>query len=352
MILFGTIRQLCGKQKWFPQVLAQFSEDSSAKIPQTAYEYHPESRLENEKIETKRSRLLYQSKKRGILENDILLGEFADQMLQKMNLKQLMRYDEIINGEYMEWDLYYYISGRKNLPKDLEGCEVFQLMLDFVKKRTEEEMHVDNVLVVLSISLLSVLGMQTNPISIPKGQKHGNIVIAAVISTPLLPDGDNFGVCELEGFDLNPTGPLVPCNFLDERWIDCDAPIDISSIPEANNTKVDGACLTWGGTRYENVEQTNVTCRVLPCIECRGPRTFMRKVPCIKYTGHYFLSTLLYSVFLGILAVDRFCLGYSAIAVGKLMTLGGLGLWWIVDIILLITGNLLPADGSNWQPYY
>lgn len=71
-----------------------------------------------------------------------------------------------------------------------------------------------------------------------------------------------------------------------------------------------------------------------------------------RYTGHYFLSTLLYSVFLGILAVDRFCLGYSAIAVGKLMTLGGLGLWWIVDIFLLITGSLLPADGSNWQPYY
>uniref|UniRef100_A0A915PST2 TM2 domain-containing protein n=1 Tax=Setaria digitata TaxID=48799 RepID=A0A915PST2_9BILA len=115
---------------------------------------------------------------------------------------------------------------------------------------------------------------------------------------------------------------------------------------------MDGACLTWGGTRYENVEQTNVTCRVLPCIECRGPRIFLRKVPCIKYTGHYFLSTLLYSIFLGVLAVDRFCLGYSAIAVGKLMTLGGLGLWWIVDIFLLITGSLMPADGSNWQPYY
>ncbi|EJD75478.1 hypothetical protein LOAG_17387 [Loa loa] len=213
-------------------------------------------------------------------------------------------------------------------------------------------MHVDSILMTLLTSMLPVFGIQTNPVSIPKGQKHGNIVIAAVISTPLLPDNDGFGVCELEGFDLNPTGPLVPCSFLDERWIDCDAPVDVSSIPEANNTKVDGACLTWGGTRYENVERTNVTCRVLPCIECRGPRTFMRKVPCIKYTGHYFLSTLLYSVFLGILAVDRFCLGYSAIAVGKLMTLGGLGLWWIVDIFLLITGSLLPADGSNWQPYY
>uniref|UniRef100_A0AAF5PRM5 Succinate dehydrogenase assembly factor 2, mitochondrial n=1 Tax=Wuchereria bancrofti TaxID=6293 RepID=A0AAF5PRM5_WUCBA len=339
MALFGTIRQLFRTQKWFTHAMAQFSDQSSIKIAQTAHDYNPELRLENENIETKRSRLLYQSKKRGILENDILLGEFASQMLQKMSIQQLMRYDEIINGEHMEWDLYYYMSGRKDLPEDLKSCEVFQ-------------MHLGRALMTLLTGILPISGIQTNPVSVPKGQKHGNIVIAAVISTPLLPDNDGFGVCELEGFDLNPTGPLVPCSFLDERWVDCDAPVDISSIPEANNTKVDGACVIWGGTRYENVERTNVTCRVLPCIECRGPRTFLRQVPCIKYTGHYFLSTLLYSVFLGILAVDRFCLGYSAIAVGKLMTLGGLGLWWIVDIFLLITGNLLPADGSNWQPYY
>jgi hypothetical protein len=55
---------------------------------------------------------------------------------------------------------------------------------------------------------------------------------------------------------------------------------------------------------------------------------------------------------LGIFAVDRFSLGYSAIAVGKLMTLGGLGVWWIIDIILLINGNLTPADDSQWEPYF
>ena len=31
---------------------------------------------------------------------------------------------------------------------------------------------------------------------------------------------------------------------------------------------------------------------------------------------------------------------------------GGLGIWWIVDIILLVTGHLTPADDSNWEPYY
>ena len=39
-------------------------------------------------------------------------------------------------------------------------------------------------------------------------------------------------------------------------------------------------------------------------------------------------------------------------AVGKLLTLGGVGIWWIIDIVLLVTGMLKPADDSNWVPYF
>ena len=64
------------------------------------------------------------------------------------------------------------------------------------------------------------------------------------------------------------------------------------------------------------------------------------------------MTTLLYSILLGFFGVDRFWLGHTGTAVGKLLTIGGAGIWWFVDIILLIIGELQPADESNWNPYY
>ena len=46
---------------------------------------------------------------------------------------------------------------------------------------------------------------------------------------------------------------------------------------------------------------------------------------------------LLASIFLGTIGLDRFLLGDIGKGIGKLLTGGGLGLWWIVDWFL-ITG--------------
>lgn len=46
---------------------------------------------------------------------------------------------------------------------------------------------------------------------------------------------------------------------------------------------------------------------------------------------------LVMSILFGWLGVDRFIMGKVGTGLLKLITLGGLGVWWLVDIILIAT---------------
>jgi TM2 domain-containing membrane protein YozV len=47
--------------------------------------------------------------------------------------------------------------------------------------------------------------------------------------------------------------------------------------------------------------------------------------------------TLVMSVFFGSIGVDRFIMGKVGTGILKLITFGGLGVWWLIDLILIAT---------------
>lgn len=64
-----------------------------------------------------------------------------------------------------------------------------------------------------------------------------------------------------------------------------------------------------------------------------------------------FLAAWLLSLLLGILAADRFYLGKVGTGILKLITLGGLGIWVLVDLIILVAGRQTDSRGLPLEEY-
>jgi TM2 domain-containing membrane protein YozV len=64
-----------------------------------------------------------------------------------------------------------------------------------------------------------------------------------------------------------------------------------------------------------------------------------------------FLVTWLFSLLLGSLGVDRFYLGKIGTGIAKLLTLGGLGIWSLVDLIVTLAGKQTDKNGRPLAGY-
>lgn len=76
-----------------------------------------------------------------------------------------------------------------------------------------------------------------------------------------------------------------------------------------------------------------------------GVQLLAKQVPGV-FSHREWLTTLLLSIFLGSLGVDRFFVGQTGLGVAKLLTCGGGGIWHIVDTILIAVRKFPDVDGK------
>ncbi|KAI4286097.1 MAG: hypothetical protein L6R35_004487 [Caloplaca aegaea] len=114
----NTERMTGGTQKGGPDVGSN-AELDVGEMEGAKFKVEPKRRT-GEDDNTMRARLLYQSRKRGTLESDLLLSTFADNHLPRMSTRQLQQYDVFLDEN--DWDIYYWAT-QEPTPTSRETAE-------------------------------------------------------------------------------------------------------------------------------------------------------------------------------------------------------------------------------------
>jgi hypothetical protein len=68
-------------------------------------------------------------------------------------------------------------------------------------------------------------------------------------------------------------------------------------------------------------------------------------LPNPEVNGYDWLTTLLLCFFLGGLGIHNFYTKKTGVAIAQLLTLGGCGIWALIDFVMIITGSYVDGMG-------
>jgi hypothetical protein len=142
----------------------------------------------------------------------------------------------------------------------------------------------------------------------------------------------------------DPTEALIPCSLLGRDFRICSSHgldkfrPEFPDLPESE--LVGDGC----ARHYESMNRFGrAVCRPLKGVVCLGAQSWIvDDHRCFADGSVSHITVLVTSFFFGVFGVDRYILGYAMLGTLKLLTLGGVGVWWIVDLILIAVGSLDP----------
>jgi succinate dehydrogenase assembly factor 2 len=96
-----------------------------------------------ETLEAKRARLIYSSRKRGILETDLLLSTFVAEHLAALTPTEVDEYDQLLNEN--DWDIYYWCTGAKPAPEWVQKMGFWDRLVEHCKNKQRKNLRMPSL---------------------------------------------------------------------------------------------------------------------------------------------------------------------------------------------------------------
>ncbi|KAI8378669.1 Flavinator of succinate dehydrogenase-domain-containing protein [Choanephora cucurbitarum] len=124
----------------YPDLAIRHSSEAAL---DSAYPNLPPIPRPNESTDNKRRRLTYQSRKRGILETDLLLSTFAKSWLPKFSHAQLEEYDRLLDEP--DWDIFYWATNKKPVPERWQTSDVLKMITEHAKNEDKKVLRMPDL---------------------------------------------------------------------------------------------------------------------------------------------------------------------------------------------------------------
>lgn len=94
----------------------------------------------------------------------------------------------------------------------------------------------------------------------------------------------------------------------------------------------------------KQIHETAASCPACGAVQQPRPAAVAVAPPPVP-TDKRILPAFLLCFFLGFLGAHRFYVGKIGTAIAQIFTFGGLGVWWLVDFIMIIVGSFRDKNG-------